>query len=31
MDQKSIVVFLLLKGLSAKAKDIHIELVHILE
>jgi hypothetical protein len=30
MDQRSIVVFLHLKGLSAKAKDIRIELVQVL-
>jgi hypothetical protein len=31
MDQRSTVVFLYLKGLSTKAKDIHTELVQILE
>jgi hypothetical protein len=31
MDQRSIVVFLHLKGLSAKAKDVHTKLVQVLE
>jgi hypothetical protein len=30
MNQKSIVVFLHLKGLSARAKDVHTELVQVL-
>jgi hypothetical protein len=30
MDQRTIVVFLHLKGFSAKAKDIHAEILHIL-
>jgi hypothetical protein len=30
MDQSSIVVFLRLKGLSDKAKDVHTELVKVL-
>jgi hypothetical protein len=30
MDHRSIVVFLHLKGLSVKAKDVHIEIVHVL-
>jgi hypothetical protein len=31
VDHKSIVVFLHLKGISANAKDVHTELVQILE
>jgi hypothetical protein len=30
MDQRSIGVFLHLKGLPAKAKDVHIDLVYVL-
>jgi hypothetical protein len=30
MDQRTIVVFFRLMGLSAKAKDVYTELVHVL-